>query len=217
MSMKKLFLAGVIALMLVASVAGAALAVPAGDEMPGVLNGPGGPGRGGRGGHIRGEITAISADEFTLETEEGEEHTFMVEDETRYFGDLEAYEDLEVGLSVAVAAMRNGEDTPLAKAVGAGEIVDATRAGGEITAIGSDSITIETRDGEELTFEVNGDTQFVSRDDSVSSLDDLEVGNHAMVAYDEDGVALVIASGGPQSGRPEGAPEGAAPPNGPQG
>ncbi len=213
---KKLLFAGVIALILVASVAGAALAVPTGENLPDALNAPGGPGRGPRGGHLRGEITAISAEEFTLETEAGEEHTFMVDDETRYFGDLEGFDDLEVGLSVAVAAMRNGEDTPLAKAVGAGEILDATRAGGEITAIGGNSIAIETRDGEELTLEVTADTEFVSRDDTVSSLDDLEVGDHVMVAYEEDDsdlVALVIASGGPRGERPEGA----GPPDGQQG
>jgi preprotein translocase subunit YajC len=213
MSKKNLLFAGVIALILVASVAGAALAA-SGDDLPGVLNGPGapgGPGRGGRVGHLRGEITAISDEEFTLETEEGEEYTFMVDDQTRYFGDLESFDDLEVGLSVAVAAMRNGEDTALAKAVGAGDIVDATRAHGEITDIGADSLTIETRDGDSLTFVVDGDTQFVSRDGSVTSLEDLEVGDHAMVAYEEDGadlIALVIGSGGPQGGRPQGAPNG---------
>jgi preprotein translocase subunit YajC len=213
MSKINLLFAGVIALILVASVAGAALAA-SGDEMPGVFNGaggPGGPGRGDRVGHLRGEITAISDEEFTLETEEGEQYTFMVDDETRYFGDLESFEDLEVGLSVGVAVMRNGEDTALAKAVGAGDIVDATRAHGEITDIGADSLTIETRDGDTLTFVVDGDTQFASRDGSVTSLDDLEVGDHAMVAYEADGadlIALVVGSGGPQGGRPQGAPNG---------
>lgn len=202
MSKRKFFFASMIALIVTATLASAALAA-SGTELPVVLDGPGngGPGRGQRGAGLRGEITAVGAEEFTIETINGDEITLAVDAETRYLGDLESFSDLEVGLSVGVTALRDAADTPLAKAVTAGAQLDATRSGGEVTEVVSDSLTIETRDGESLTFEVTADTEFHSRDGSVTSLSDISVGDHAMVIYEEDGsslVALVIGSGTPQ-------------------
>lgn len=201
MSKKKILVVGLVALILTATVASAALAA-SGIEMPAILDGPGdGPGGGRRGGGLRGEITAIGTDEFTLQPLDGDEITIAVDDETRYVGDLSSFTDLEVGMEVGVALPRDGEDQALAKAVVSGAQLDAARARGEVTDVNSDSLTIETRDGESLTFEVTADTEFHSRDDSVQSLSDISVGDFAMVIYEEDGsnlVALVIGSGTPQ-------------------
>lgn len=204
MSKKKVLLAGLVALVLTATVAAAALAA-SGKDLPAILDGPGN-GRGHRGAGLRGEITAIGTDEFTVQPTEGDELTISVDADTRYAGDLESFDDLEVGMSVGVALAR-GEGQVLAKAVVSGALLDAERARGEVTDVGSDSLTIETRDGDSLTFEVTGDTEFHSRDDSVASLSDISVGDHAKVIYEEDGsslMALVIGSGTPQGDGPQG-------------
>ncbi len=194
MSKKKIWFTALLTLVLVFSVAGTAIAA-SGD------NHPGGPGKGKRFPHGLGEVTSVGNDQFTAEKRNGTEIIFLVDDDTRYFGDLESFNDIEVGLKVAVMGSREGDQSITAKAVGAGEFPLGQRAGGEVTALDSDSLTIESRDGESLTFQVDGETLFFSRDDQVESLSDIEIGDHAMIQYEEasDGilVAKTIGSGTP--------------------
>jgi len=126
----------------------------------------------------------------------------LVDDDTRYFGDLESFNDIEVGMKVAVMGAREGDQTISAKAVGSGESPLGKRAGGEVTAVDNDSLTIENRKGESLTFQVDGETLFFSRNDEVESLSDIEIGDHAKIHFEEasDGtlIAKSIGAGSPK-------------------
>jgi len=202
---KKIWTAGLIALVLVVSVAGAAFAAST-DQHPGNPPGPNGDRQGDgprRPPHALGEITSIGADQFTMLTRSELEVTVMVDEDTNYFGDLESFTDLEVGMQIGAAGMREGEGTFLAKAIFAGDrLEDIRRAGGEVTDVGNSSLTIENREGETLTFEVDENTRFKSRDGEVEGLSDIEEGDHVallyLVADNGDLVAKVIGVGGPK-------------------
>jgi len=206
---KKLWTVGLITLVLAATIAGVALAA-SGDEHPG---NPPRPNDGERTGnrphrppHAKGEIISLGDQEFTLLTRSDVEITVLVNEDTNYFGDLEAFEDLEVGMQIGVAGSREGEGTFLAKAIFAGErLDDLRRAHGEVTDVGNSSLAIETRNGETLTFEVNDETRFKSRDGEVEELSDIDEGDHVFVGYfvndSGDLIAKVIGVGGT---KPEG-------------
>lgn len=208
---KKIWTASLIALVLVVAVAGAAMA-SSGDEKPGNPPKPGDSRHGDRPPLLVGEVTAIGEEEFTLLTRNDVEITVLVDDETRYFGDLESFADLEVGLKVGVAGRRQGDQTVLAKGIAsADDFPRARRARGEVIDVGALSLTIETRSGESLTFIVNDETRFFSRDGEVEGLSDISEGDHVGVLFVEaDNGALLakgIGVGGPKpdGDKPDGA------------
>ncbi|MDA1330147.1 MAG: DUF5666 domain-containing protein [Chloroflexi bacterium] len=197
---KKIWIAGALALILVLTAAGAAYAA-SGDTTHG--NPPDHPGR----PHLRGEIVELGDNQFTLLTRNETRVTVEVDEETSYFGALEEFSDIEVGMLVGVAGQRSGEETILARAVGAGEPRgDKLRAFGEVTDVSTDSLTIETRAGETLSFLVTDETRFHSRDGEVESLSDIEEGQKAMVIYIENSDGDFIAAGIGIGGPPDGAP-----------
>jgi len=53
---------------------------------------------------------------------------------------------------------------------------------GQVTQVGTGQFTIKNRDGQEVTFAVNEDTQFRNRDKEELSLADLKVGRWVAVA-----------------------------------
>ena len=203
---KKIWTASLIALLLLVTAAGAALAA-SGDEHPG---NPPRPNAGDspsdrphRFPRAMGEITSIGDEEFTMLTRSEVEVTVLVDEDTQYFGDLESFEDLEVGIQIGAAGVRQGEGTFLAKALFAGErLGDMRRARGEVSDVGNSTLTIETRSGETLTFEVNDQTRFKSRDGEVDELSDIDEGDNVVVGYfvndSGDLVAKVIGVGGPR-------------------
>ena len=207
---KKLWLAILVALVLVVAVAGVAVA-GSGDQHPGNPPRPNTQDRQGdsthRFPHALGEITSIGNDEFTMLTRSDVEVTVLVDEDTRYLGELEDFTDLEVGMTIGAAGLREGEGTFLAKALFAGErLTDFRRAHGEVTDVGNSTLTIETRNGESLTFKVDDDTKFKSRDGEVENLADIDEGDRIVVGYfvndSGDLIAKVIAVGGP---KPDGA------------
>ena len=191
MKKKNIWMIALLALVMVFGIAGTAIA--ASDPSP--ASHPGGPGKGKGKDHPKGmgEVTAIGNDQFTIETRNGTEVTVLVDDDTRYFGDLESFNDIEVGMKVAVMGAREGDQTIAAKAVASGEFPLGKRAGGEVTAVDNDSLTIENRDGESLTFQVDGETLFFSRNDEIENLSDIEVGDYARVHYEEASDGTLIA------------------------
>lgn len=208
---QKLWKAGLIALILVVAVAGSALAA-SGDADPGNPPGPNGGRHGGQRSHAVGEVTAIGDEEFTLLTRADVELTVLVDEDTRYLGQLGDFDDLEVGMMVGVAGIRQGEQTLLAKVVGSGPgLRQGKHAHGEVTDVDDDSLTIETRSGDSLTFEVTGETRFFSRNGEVQELSDIEEGDQVMVLYVEENgelIAKAIGVGGPKADgpRPNGPP-----------
>lgn len=203
--LKKVWFAGLLALVLVVSVVGAALAAPSQDT---TADPPGPQGRGQRPPHVIGEISEIGADSLTLELRLSAELTVEVQEFTSYLGTLESFDDLEVGMVVAVIGQRSGEGSFIARAIVSQEDLPlGTRIMGEVIAVTSSSLTIQTRKGETFTYTVNADTEFLSRENAVTELADIEEGDHVMILYEQASngtlTANVIAVGaGPQEGPP---------------
>ncbi|MEW6568780.1 MAG: DUF5666 domain-containing protein [Chloroflexota bacterium] len=153
-----------------------------------------------------GQVTAIGASDFTVETRRGTTHTLLVDKKTTFEardGTPRSFSDLEVGTWVAGSYERLSDGRLLARRVIllGDELPHLdVRAAGEVTAVDAAGGTfgLHTRGGEDLTFVVDGDTIFRSPDGSVSGLDDLQPGMLAAVgARDEDGalVAIVVVAG----------------------
>lgn len=165
-----------------------------------------------------GKVTAVAESAFTIQTAGGEEKTFQVDENTKYRSKLTeeaSFADLSVGQWVAVIAPKDEEDA-IARAVitlpedfdpaklvrrirqAGRHIIKENRSVGEITAIDSaaSTITLATKDGEELTFTVDENTKFRGRDGEVQSLADLEVGMMAVIIArpSEDGSVKVAAA-----------------------
>jgi hypothetical protein len=204
---KKILLGGLVALALTAIIATVALAAPSQADPGDPPNPPGPRGGLGRGPmweppHLSGEITDIGTDQFTLTTVNNTEVSVEVNEFTSYLGSLGSFADLEVGLDVAVAGHRSGEGSVEARVViTRDDMPIGTPMGGEVTTVGSDSLTIENPRGGTFTFDVTADTDFLSRENNVASLGDIEVGDHAMVLFEQSTsgnlTANVIMVGGP--------------------
>ncbi len=204
---KKIFIGGLVALALTAIIATVALAAPNQTDPVDPPNPPGPRGGPGRGllwepPHLSGEITGVGENQFTLTTEGNITVTVEVSDLTSYLGSLDSFSDLEVGLDVAVAGRRSGEGSVDARVVIArDDLPIGTPLGGEVTAVGGDSLTIETPRGETFTFDVTADTDYLSRENNVSSLSDIDVGDHVLVLFEQASsgglTANVIMVGGP--------------------
>lgn len=201
---KRFWLAALLAVGSLASVAGVAVAAPNQDPALDPPNPPGprgGPGRGlNRPHHILGEIIEIGENEFTIEGRTGAEITVEVTELTSYLGALESFDDLEVGMIIGVAGHRSGEGSLVARAIASeNDIPLGTRMGGEVTSVGNSSLTIENRRGMTFTFNVTAETEFLSRENEVDGLEDIEVGDHVLVLFEQidDGTltAKVIAVG----------------------
>ena len=158
---------------------------------------------------------------FTLKTREGEELSFQTNEETRYHsrdGSVQGLEDLQAGMAALVGAKENEDGSLLALAVAVGKPEDRPRpprpevkVAGKITAVGGNSLTIETARGESLTFLVDGSTVIKSRDGSIDSFDDLQAGMRVVVGAKESDAGLLaiwIGVGGADSERPNPRPEG---------
>lgn len=171
----------------------------------------------------RGEITGVAPNDgtFTLKTLAGEEVEINVGDRTRFISrddSIEGIDDLEAGMLALVQGLKGtgGELNALLVAAGNAEDRPDVRAIGVITTIENRSFTLETRQGRSLKFEVDDSTKYRSRDGSVTSFEDLEVGMKAVVVGDEiDGghykaiaVGAGVPQGGPQGERPVQAPAG---------
>lgn len=192
---KKLWIAGALALALVVGVVGSAAAAPLADPP----NPPGPRGDPGRGPNwppsLIGEITSMGDSEFTLVAANGGSYTIGVDEATAYLGSLAGFEDLEVGLEVGIAGPRNEEGGLLAHVIALREELPfGTRIGGEVTAVSSTRISIQTRQGEAFTFAVTADTDFLSRISDITSLADVGVGDHAMVIFQQTSSGSLTAN-----------------------
>ncbi len=184
-------------------------------DRPGNPPGPrGGPGRGAlwQAPHITGEITAIADGQFTMTGREADkELTVLIDEETAYIGTAESLSDLAVGDEVAVAGHRGDEKGTLQARVIvlASDLPLGVPVGGEVTAATSSELTIELRDGLSLSFAVDSGTDFLSRDNSATSITDVLVGDHVMVVYEQTASGtltanLIVVAGEPPAGEDSG-------------
>ena len=194
---KKILVAALLVIALAVPLAGIALAEQHTPESGGARHGKGGKGYAGIVTNVDGAYS-----DFAIENRGGEVVTFMVNPDTKFNsreGELESFDDLVAGMTVGVKAVGNDEGTLVAKSVFYidPEMLDAQRAGGEVIAVGGANFTIMSRNEEELTFQVDENTRFMSRDGSLDGFEDLEVGMKVGVLYieNDDGTFLAKAVG----------------------
>jgi hypothetical protein len=115
-------------------------------------------------------------------------------------------------MQAIVGAIRQDDGQLLALAVAAGNpedrpgrpVLDVT-VGGKVIEMGSSSFTIQTRNGDSISFSVNDSTHYKG----ISGFNELKVGMMAAVGADEtdDGLlALFVGARNPDD-RPEGSPQ----------
>ena len=134
-----------------------------------------------------GEVGKINNGQstFDLTTRSGETLTFTVDGSTHFYGSIAELSDLEKGMTVGVVAIPQEDGTLLAKLVANQRRSEETiaRAAGMISEINATRLTLTTREGETLSFTLSTDTHFTSRDESLTSLNDLAAGMAVVVAY----------------------------------
>ena len=155
-----------------------------------------------------GEITSVvpGQDTFTVLSNEGVSITFITGERTKFRsrdGSVTGIHDLKQGMLTMVGAIKMEDGTNQALVVLAGYAEDLPErpvivtANGKIVSLGSDSLTIETRSGDQKTFSVGESTKYKSRDGSINGFADLEVGMGAIVMGRDlgNGELLAVAVG----------------------
>ncbi|MBN1580947.1 MAG: hypothetical protein JXA89_09620 [Anaerolineae bacterium] len=140
-----------------------------------------------------GRVTAVGADSLTVEIRNGEAHTILIDADTKFrIKDVEdaTLADIQVGDVVAGAVVKQEDGTLLAKLVVVvppkGERV---RGLGKVTAVGQNSLTVETRNGKTHTILVDAGTKFRIKDVEEPTLADVQVGDvvaGVVVKQDDD-------------------------------
>ncbi|MGB2955573.1 MAG: DUF5666 domain-containing protein [Anaerolineales bacterium] len=153
---------------------------------------------------VRGEITRVDpgAGTFQLQKPDGTEMTFLVNENTRYGGQINSLDDLQVGWKAAVAAKKTSEGSLMTLALIAGDAPELVKAKGVVTTVdaGAGQFEIKKSDGTIVRYFVNEKTRYQGQ---LSSLDEMQVGWQAGVAAkaDEEGslwAVLVIAGTRPE-------------------
>lgn len=150
--------------------------------------------RSGRG--VTGMVTAVNSESFSLQSRRGDELTFFVDQGTQFPGYVKSLAELEIGMHASVAAMKKGNGSLVALSVWARPVL--VKRVGFVTAAdaGSSTLTLKDRRGEEITFLVNAETRFRSKNGEISSLEDIKVDMAAIVlAVDEDGAFVAVVVG----------------------
>ena len=164
-----------------------------------------------------GEITGVVPGQgtFTMLTRKGEELGFQTNENTKFRspdGSIEDIHDLKKGMKALVVAVEQDDGTLLALMVAAGNMKDRpnrpeldVKVGGKVTAVGASSLTIETRNGESISFSVNDSTHFKG----ISGLEELKVGMMAAVGATEtdDGLLAVFVGARNPEDRPQHDPQ----------
>jgi len=140
---------------------------------------------------IIGKISSVefSQETFVLETRRGKRELIIsVDEKTRFRSKddiVEKIDDLQTGMIAVIVAEKPKEKLDW-------------KMPGEIVSIDGDTFTIENRNGKQYTLLVTEDTHFRSPAGVVQGIDDLEVGKHIIVGFDDLGsgvyrAGLVIA------------------------
>ena len=140
------------------------------------LGGPGGPGvrggmRGGPGGQQVHAITLTgkNGNSLTLKTADGWTRTITVDGDTTYSraGVTITLNDLTAGDTIAFRQTKNADGSFKINEIR----VILPHVSGEVTAVGSGSITLKLRDGSSKTITVNGSTKYASGQAAATAAD----------------------------------------------
>ncbi len=139
-------------------------------------------------------VVTPAAGTFTLETRQGDDLIIAVDENTIFnsrAGEIESLNDLTVDMVAMVYGSSQDDGVFLATRLVAGDTDDLpnydVKAIGQVTEVGVDSVSLQPRNGEEMTFLVDEETTFRSRGNELTSLGDFEEGSFALVgAYETD-------------------------------
>ena len=138
---------------------------------PGRGQGWGQLGKGDRGGFGHGgvTITAVSGSNVSLKTEDGWTRTIAVTSATEITKDgaTITVADLEVGDQIAFRQTKNADGTYTITAI----TVRTPKAGGEVTAVSSTTISVTARNGTVTKITVNGSTTYVFGKEAATKAD----------------------------------------------
>ncbi|NQS92539.1 MAG: hypothetical protein HQ574_09035, partial [Chloroflexi bacterium] len=141
----------------------------------------------------RGEVIAVDpvAGNFSIEKSDGTVLTFFTTEDTKFRG-LESLDDMKVGWKAGVAAREDESGKLWAVLVIAGDTSDVLQVRGRVTDVNTSAgkYTLEKPDGTKMSFFVDEKTRYGGQ---ISSLDELQVGWQAGVAYKEHSEGKLIA------------------------
>ncbi len=149
-----------------------------------------------------GTITVVipAAGTFTMQTRQGEEMTIAVDENTNFNSrarEIQGLVDLAPDMVAVVYGSSQDDYVFMASRVIVGDAEDLpnydVKALGQITGIGIDSVSLQSRNGEELTFLVDEETNFRSREGEVSGLVDLIEGMSLLIGAYEDEDGQIVA------------------------
>ncbi len=135
---------------------------------------------GGKRALVRGRVTAVEADRFSLETARGE-LMVQVDEETQYrFPGVKepGLGDVEAGAHLAVGGTLNEDGSLQARLVGAlPERAQRGRVMGVLKSIEGATLTLILKGGREISLGTDENTRFLVPGLAEASLDDLQVGD----------------------------------------
>ena len=112
-------------------------------------------------------------------------------------GDIEGLNDLTQDMVVMVYGSSQDDGVFLATRIVAADAEDLpnfdVKAWGQVTAVEVNSISLQPRNGEEMTFLVDEESIFRSRGNELTSLGDLEEGSFAFVGANETDDGQLLA------------------------
>lgn len=147
-----------------------------------------------------GTLTDIDGQQITITNREGQAHSFLITDDTRFGsrdGEVGGLEDLELDMVLMVIINPEHEDQAKAVLVVDPAILNLERTRGEVHNTANGKLAIIA--GEEMiTFVVDEDTRIHGRE--IEGLDDLSKGMKVLILYQtqEDGTLLakgILAEG----------------------
>ena len=132
----------------------------------------------------RGQVTAVdtAAQTFQMHAMRGDDLTFQVGAGTYFLGPVQALDQMQVGMQVAVAG-KQAEDGSLEAIVVRAHFPTEKHAG-KVTAVDVNAGTfrLHTLAGQDLGFRVDENTRFIGRQGELKSLADLQEGMLAAVS-----------------------------------
>jgi hypothetical protein len=145
-----------------------------------------------KGNLVRGVVQAVSSDSITLTLKDGSTKTISVSAKTKIVVNGKkgsSLSDVQVGYRAYVALAKDGS----ARAIRSYDKADRKGIRGIAQAVGSDSITLELKDGSTKTINVTTATKIVVNG-KPGSLSDIQVGYRTIVRLADDGSAKAIRS-----------------------
>ncbi|MBE9525243.1 MAG: hypothetical protein IMY76_09090 [Chloroflexi bacterium] len=128
---------------------------------------------------------------FILSTQQGDEMTFIVSEKTKFTSpnnEIQSLSDMQTGMLAIVLTVTENDGIATATHIGIGNKDDIPKfeikAVGQISALGADFLTIQTRRDEMLVFQITSETKFRGRS-GPDSLDDLEMGMNIFIGGQE--------------------------------